>query len=461
VPAVESSAASGFRRALPAITPDSAAVAAAAALSAVIGTLGGDLRWLAALGAIIVRHGSIPNGVPFATAPSTGWPNVPVASELILHGLQAGLGSRGLLLAQVIAVAVAFGFLARDMRAAAVNSAPAAGVLLAIVVGTFGSLAIVRAEVFSLALFPILVFLIRSEARRPSQRIWLLVPLLAVWSNLHGAALVGLAVACVYLVTERARTQPFLALGVLAASLLAVCATAALWRTPSYYAGVLENEAARSHFGLWSRLSLESAPDVIFLVVAVPLLVAALRTRPRLWELLALVALTLLTAQSARGSVWLAFFVATPAALRLGAGGRPERPSSMAKPVTLVLIALAAWGLARGPGETERVAGNRLLTRALALAGGTPVLATPEVAEQVALAGGKIWIGNPIDAFPHRDQRLYLDWLRGRRDGDAALGRAPRAVLVATEATANKRLELLGTLREVASDDHAVLYAPR
>jgi hypothetical protein len=61
MPAVESSAASGFRRALPAITPVSAAVAAAAALSAVIGTLGGDLRWLAALGAIIVRHGSIPS----------------------------------------------------------------------------------------------------------------------------------------------------------------------------------------------------------------------------------------------------------------------------------------------------------------------------------------------------------------------------------------------------------------
>src|SRR5207244_989027 len=192
-----------------------------------------------------------PNGVPFATAPSSGWPNVPVASELILHWLQAGLGSRGLFLAQIVSVAVAFSFLARDMRGAGVRSSTASGVLLAIVIATFGSLVIVRAELFSLALFPVLIVLLRTETRRPSRRIWLLVPLLALWSNLHGAALVGLAIACIYLVAERARAEPFLALAVLAASLLPICATPALWRTPSYYAGVLGNEAAQGHFGLW------------------------------------------------------------------------------------------------------------------------------------------------------------------------------------------------------------------
>src|SRR5207244_2573950 len=186
-------------------------------------------------------------------------------------------------------------------------------------------------------------------------------------------------------------------------------------------------------------------PDVVFIVATVPLLVAALRRRPRAWELLALAALVVLTIQTERGSVWLAFFVATPAALTLGSRARSPRESRTAKPIALALLVLAAWGVGRGPVQT--LAGHRLLTDALALAGGTPILATPELGEQVALAGGKIWIGNPIDAFRHRDQRLYVDWLRGRPAGDPALSRAPRVVLVAKRADANKRLEHLETAR--------------
>src|SRR2546429_7799146 len=83
------------------------AVALGAALSAVAGTIGADARWLPALGRIILDRGKIPDGVPYASAPSAGWHNVPVLAELIMRGLTSAAGDRGLLLAQVVAVAAA------------------------------------------------------------------------------------------------------------------------------------------------------------------------------------------------------------------------------------------------------------------------------------------------------------------------------------------------------------------
>src|SRR2546429_1124512 len=80
-------------------------VALGAAAAAVAGTIGADARWLPALGRIILDRGKIPDGVPYASAPSAGWPNVPGLAELILRGLTNAAGHRGLLAAQAVSVA--------------------------------------------------------------------------------------------------------------------------------------------------------------------------------------------------------------------------------------------------------------------------------------------------------------------------------------------------------------------
>ena len=82
------------------------AVLLVTALVASVGVIGADLLWLVALGREIVDSGDIPDGVPFAAAPSSDWPNVPVLAELSLWAAN-GAGERGLLAAQVLAVGVA------------------------------------------------------------------------------------------------------------------------------------------------------------------------------------------------------------------------------------------------------------------------------------------------------------------------------------------------------------------
>ena len=142
------------------------------------------------------------------------WENAPVLGELVFHAFYATLSDRGLVLAQVAAVVGAFVFLARDMRAAALGTPLAASSSCHTARGRSCAVGGPRAALLS-ALFPLLVLLLRSQTRAPSWRIWLIVPLVALWSNLHGAVLVGVGVSAAYLLLHRMRQQPAVAVGVL------------------------------------------------------------------------------------------------------------------------------------------------------------------------------------------------------------------------------------------------------
>ena len=435
--------------------PGGLAALAVTAFAALLSVQAADGPWLSELGRAIADRGGIPDGVPYASAVSTGWPNVPVLGELIFAFLST-FGSRGVQVAQVAAVAGTLALLARDARRAGAHERALALALLLLVPACFGPIVAIRAQLFSLPLFAACVLLLRSETRVPSRRIWLLVPLLALWGNLHGAVLTGAAVAGAYLVFERGRARPRESILVALASLLALCANPALWNTPEYVLGVLQNEAARQAIGLWAPLSPGNWLDVVFALAAVALLAGALRSRPKLWELVALAGLALLTLHAARGGMWLALFAVPLAATGFGGRVRPERLPRLARPVALALVAVVFIGLAHGPlpsGATEPV-----LQRTLALANGTPVLAEDLLAEQVADAGGRVWVANPIDAFRPADQKVYVEWLRGVPAGDAALAHAPRAVLVRRDSKAEKRLRNDAGFRPVDSDPRAVLY---
>ena len=113
-----------------------------------------------------------------------------------------------------------------------------------------------------------LVLLLRREAQFPSRRIWLVVPLLALWANLHGGVLVGFGVLGAYLVFRRARRAPLESACVLAAPALALLATPVLLGTASYYADVLRGGAVSEHYGLWAPLSLHEPLDLLFIAIA-------------------------------------------------------------------------------------------------------------------------------------------------------------------------------------------------
>jgi hypothetical protein len=425
---------------------------------ALLSGIGADARWLAALGREIVERGSIPSGVPYAAAPSMDWVNVPVLGELIFHALQAVGGDRGLLLAQLVAASAALTLLVLDMRAVRTPDAAGALVILAVFFAAAPALIIVRAQLFSLVLFCATLLLLRSETRAPSRWIWLIVPLVAFWANLHGAVLVGLAVASAYLLLERLRQQPIVVLGVLTASIGALFLTPALLNSGDYYLGVLRSEAALRGEGMWAPLSPHSPFDVLFVVMALPLVAFALRSRLRPWELACLAAFATITVHAGRNSVWLILLLAAPAARGLGRGRlatfalAPRRELI----VSCVPAALFVAGVLHAPPQDG--AGERVRRQAAVLAAGTPILADGLDAERLALDGQRVWIANPLDAFATRDQRLYLDWLDARPAGDPLLEESGAVVLVTRGSPPQRRLSRDPAFRSVARDAQAVVY---
>jgi hypothetical protein len=415
----------------------------AAAAVAAIAVVGADSRWLAAVGAI-VASGHLPDSLPFATAPTDNWQNVPVLGELIFHWLHTLFGERGLVLAQVVAALIGFGALMAGLRRQGTSAATATAVGLLVLAGALPLVGVVRNELFSLACFPLLLLILEGETRRPSRRLWLVVPLVALWTNLHGTVLVGLSLLAAYILTARRRAFP-----VLVAALLAACATPVLWRTPEYYWSVAHNEAARLGVGLWAPLG-TGRFDVLLVLCACALVLAATTGRAWApWELIGVVLLVVGAVGAARFGIWLLFVAAYPAAR-----GRVQ----LRRPATVhvaVLAGLAALALAALMRPTYDPGSRRLAAQAARMH--QPVLADALLAEQVELAGGKVWVADPIDAFRHADQRLYLSWLAGERGGTAAVGHA-RLVFVQSTSPAGRAAAGDARLTRVARDRSFVLY---
>ena len=437
-----------------------AAVAITVAVAALLGRVGADARWLAALGHTITAHGSVPSGIPFAAASSAHWPNALVLAELIFNALERAFGDRGLMLAQLVAVAAAMGVLARDARRAGAEPVSSARVLLICALGALPALVIARVQLFSLILFPVLLALLRAQARAPSRRIWLVVALLALWSNLHGAALLGLGTVLVFLLFGEGRAFPLRSIGVALASVLSLCATPALLGTVSYYHGLLSNLAAQRGQGMWGPLSLTSPLQVVMAACVIALLWRVRRRHLPRWELVLVVLLAPLTIQAQRNGVWLLFLLVTPAAL--AAGERVRGGAVWQRLVTAgVPIALAAvvFSIARGP--LPAGASSRLIAAAIARADGSPVLAAQGLDEQVALAGGRIWMGDPIDAFSHPDQAAYLDWMSGSAQGARLLTPSIQVVLVQRRSASAKLMAAASAFEVAGADLNSVLYERR
>jgi hypothetical protein len=397
--------------------------------------VGADCYWLVALGQDIAANRRIPDGIPFAEAPTGGWPNVVVLAELLLAGVHS-LGAGALPAFQVTVVAATLALLAMGARGQGARDAPTALVLLAVAVASLPAIVIVRVQVFSLVFFALVLLLLRAEAVRPSRRAWLLPPLFAVWSNLHGAVLVGVAVTGAYLLFERLRTRRLETVMLGLASLVSLWVTPAGLATAEYYRGVLENEAAVRGTQLWARPDLSQPFDVLLVAGALVLVALTLRRRHALWEYVLIGGLVVGTAMAARHGVWLVMGLVAPAAV--GAGARRTRASSatggLPAKAAAGLVALAVVGSCAAAvvrGDTTLPAPQSVVDTVVRAAGDRVVLAPEPLVESLAVAGARVLVSNPIDAFPRSDQAGYLDFVDGAPGGAAVLDDADLVVVEA------------------------------
>ena len=269
--------------------------------------------WLAVLGGReIVTHGLPSHDALTIWTHGREWVDQQWLAQLVFYGLYAAGGIKLALAAHVAAVAAAFTLAIVFARRRGASTRSICWVAVpAYFLLTWGAWN-ARAQSFALLLFVVLVMLLIADARSPSKRVFLALPLLMLWTNVHGtAAMAAMLVALrgiTYAVERRQRPRrewmPRTAALVVAPF---ACLLASPYATslPHYYETILLNGSFRQLVVEWrpTSPSVQTAPFYLLAFLAVWLMG---RERERLctYEKVLLVFTLVLGLEAMRSVIW-------------------------------------------------------------------------------------------------------------------------------------------------------------
>jgi hypothetical protein len=278
------------------------------------------------------------------------WTDQQWGAQVSAYGAHA-LGGHGLL-AVLTALFGAGTFALAAIAARTLGAGPRAIVLLFFpVIFAAPWMFTMRAQIFALPLFVGLLWLLATEARRPTRRVYLVFPLLVAWANIHGsvalAAMLTMLLGGIELLSTRGRSG-------LRSVLLVVLPPLALLATPYgpaatvryYHLLLVDPPFGRELVTEWRR-SDPSLDTLVFYLLAAGALAVVVWGRRRLTPFdLTVLALTFAGAVLAiRGIPWFALgcLVLVPVAIGRTLEGRTARvPRALDGALALGAVALLA-----------------------------------------------------------------------------------------------------------------------
>jgi hypothetical protein len=213
----------------------------------------------------------------------------------------------------------------------------------------------IRAQMLALPLYTGLLWLLATQARNPTRRIWLAFPLLIVWANVHGSVALGALLVMLLGIYELIRSRGSMWLRSVA---LVVLAPLAILVTPygptdvvSYYHLLLVDPPFAGRVTEWRWA--EPATNTMFFYALAAIAVVLVWLGRRRLTLFDVAVLTLTFAggvNAIRGIVWFALAcmvfvpVAIGRALESKRPGEPRRGLNLAIATGLTLALLAVAG---------------------------------------------------------------------------------------------------------------------
>lgn len=330
--------------------------------------------WLALVTGREVWQSGLPHHETLtALAQGAPWIDQQWLSQLLSYGtyLAGGLDLLGLVNVALIIGAVAGCAIGARRLGASPRSVLLVLPLCAAIVVMFDE---VRTQEFVLPLFALTAYIVASDSRRPSRRVYWCLPLLALWANLHGTASLGAALVGLRGLTLAWERRPELlssARAWLRPLILTIAAPAALLVTPyglgvvPYYRTTLLGGALRRLVTEWQPITADPVMAVALLLLAGSALWAFGRYPDRTtpWERLALIALAAASIEIQRNALFFALLalLVLPVALPVSRAG--QRPTlhrgrlnlGLAGVSLCAVLALGSAALARPDSSVELV----------------------------------------------------------------------------------------------------------
>ncbi len=160
--------------------------------------LDGDCGWHIRTGDFILDHGIVPRRDLFSfSRPADPWFAWEWGADVLYALLHRAWGLKGIVIFAGAQIALLSTILLRYMIWRGANTLIAIALAL-LVMGASSMHFLARPHLFTLTLVPLTVWILERDRQRGDRWVWLLIPLTAVWTNLHGGFLAGIACMGLY-----------------------------------------------------------------------------------------------------------------------------------------------------------------------------------------------------------------------------------------------------------------------
>jgi hypothetical protein len=266
--------------------------------------------WMAIVsGRWIVQHGLPSHDTLTLWAHGHRWIDQQWLAQLALYGLWRLGGLKLALLVHALLVTSGLAGAAMFARTRGATARSVTWIAIPVLIAYYPVASVLRPQSFAFPLFAAVLWLVLADARQPSRRVFLTLPLLVLWTNLHGSVVLGAALVSldglVGMVQQRRPSGRGLAL--LLAPWACVFASPYGPHLPAYYEKILVGGDFKHFVTEWAPTTLSGQTAAVYLIVlgGLWLLGRAGRSAPLL-DQLAFALTSVLAFEAVRNTAWIA-----------------------------------------------------------------------------------------------------------------------------------------------------------
>jgi hypothetical protein len=310
--------------------------------------------WMAIVsGRWIVQHGLPSHDTLAVLTHGRRWTDEQWLAQVAFYGLWRLGGVKLALFVHALLVTSGLVGAALFARTRGATARSVTWIAIPVLIAYYPVASVMRPQSFAFPLFTAVLWLVLADGRQPSRRVFATLPLLVLWTNLHGSVVLGAMLVCldglVGMVRERRPSGRGLAL--LLAPWACVFASPYALHLPAYYEKILVGGDFKQFVTEWAPTTLSAQTAAVYLIVlgGFWLLGRAGRSVPLL-DQLAFVLTSVLAFEAVRNTAWIglvALAVLPPLVDRLRSPAEePARLNRILSVTILATLVIAVAGVA-------------------------------------------------------------------------------------------------------------------